>query len=157
MSGYIVSVMAATAVVALGGLISYGGGTARISRAAMAMVLLYTVTLPIISVTGDVSELISKDFFDDIKVEYDPEDTTFYERTVSAFSEGVQKFVCEEYRLATDDVDVIVRGLDVKTMRAEKITVILCGRAMIADARLIVETVEDAGLGKCEVKIDVVG
>ncbi len=155
MSGYIISVMAATAVVALGGLISYGGGTARISRAAMAMVLLYTVTLPIISVTGDVSQLISEDFFDDIKVEYDPDDTLFYERTASAFSDGVKKFVCGEYRFADDDVRVTVRSLDVESMRAEKIIIVLSGRAIIADARSVAETVEDAGLGECEVKIDV--
>ena len=62
MSEYIISVMAASAAVALGGLISYGGKTERISRAAMAMVLLYTVTYPIISVTGSITDIISSDF-----------------------------------------------------------------------------------------------
>lgn len=155
MSGYIISVMAATLVVALGGLISYGGSMARISRAAMAMILLYTVTLPIISLTGSFSELVSEDFFDGIRVEYDPDGTVFYDRTASAFSDGVKKFLCDKYRFNEGDVSISVRGLDIETMRAEKVIVILSGRAVTADARLVVEAVEDAQLGECEVKIDV--
>ena len=157
MSGYIISVMTATAVVALGGLVSYGGSTAKISRAAMAMVLLYTVTLPIISVTGDLSELISTDYFEDVRVEYDPTDTLFYERTAAAFSDGVKKFVCGEHHFDYEDVTVIVRGFDVENMRAEKIIIILNGRAAMADARSVAGRVENAGLGECEVKIDLAG
>lgn len=154
MSDYIVSVMAASTVVALGGLISYGGKTERISRAAMAMVLIYTVTLPIISVTGDISSLISTDFLDGLKVEYDPSDTRFYENTARAFCDGVEDFVCERCDIDSADVSVTVDGLDVETMRAGKITVFLSGRAVSADARLIAEAVESAGLGECEVMIN---
>ncbi len=154
MSGYIVSVMAATAVVALGGLISYGGQTARVSRAAMAMVLLYTVTLPIISVTDDLSDIISTDYFEQLKVEYDVGDTLFYEHTSEAFADGVERLVCDEHGLDGTGVEVSVRALDVETMRAEKIIIILSGRAATADARSVAQTVEDAGLGECEVKID---
>ena len=90
MSGYIISMIAASVIVALGGLVSNGGGTARVSRAAMATVLLYTATLPIISVTGDLSGLLSKDYFADLKVEYDQSDTLFYEHTEEAFADGVR-------------------------------------------------------------------
>ena len=154
MSGYVISVMAATLVVALGGLVSYGGATARTSRAAMGIVLLYTVTLPIISVTGSLSDLLSEDYFDNIKVEYEADGTLFYEQTASAFSEGVAKFVCTEYDLAPCDVAVSVRSLEVETMRAEKIIIILSGSAVSADARSIVHAVENAGLGECEVRVD---
>ena len=154
MSDYIISVMAASALVALGGLISYGGKTERISRAAMSMVLIYTVTLPIISATGDVSELFSTDFFDDLNFECEPGDTVFYENTAAAFCDGVERFVCEEFDLDGADVDVSVRALDLERMRAEKITVILSGRAVSADARLIADRVENAALGECEVMID---
>lgn len=154
MSGYIVSVMAATAVVALGGLVSYGGQTGRVSRAAMAMVLLYTVTLPIISVTDDLSDLVSTDYFEQLKVEYDVGDTLFYEHTSAAFADGVRKLVCDEHGLDGTGVDVSVRALDVESMCAEKIIIILSGRAAAADARSVMQTVEDAGLGECEVKID---
>ena len=154
MSDYIISVMAAGAVVALGSLASYGGKTERISRAAMAVVLLYTVTLPIFSVTGDISDLISTDFFEGLRVEYDQGDTLFYENTASAFCDGVARFVCEECDLDRGEVRVRVTGLDLESMRAEKITVILSGRAVSADARLIAEAVESADLGECEVMID---
>ena len=156
MSEYIISVMAASAAVALGGLISYGGKTERISRAAMAMVLLYTVTYPIISVTGGIADIISSDFLESIRVEYDQGDTLFYENTAAAFCEGVERLVCEECDLDGDDVSVTVLSLDVEGMRAEKITVVLSGRAVSADARLISGLVEDAGLGVCEVVIDFV-
>lgn len=154
MSEYIISVMAASAVVALGSLASYGGNIARISRAAMAVVLLYTVTLPIFSVTGDISDLISTDFFEGLRVEYDQSDTLFYENTASAFCDGVARFVCEECDLDRGEVCVRVTGLDLESMRAEKITVTLSGRAVSADARLIAEAVESANLGECEVMID---
>ena len=154
MSEYIISVMAASAIVALGGLASYGGNTERISRAAMAVVLLYTVTLPIFSVTGNISDLISADFFEGLRVEYDQSDTLFYENTAQAFCEGVGRFVCDGCDLDSADVSVRVTGLDLESMRAEKITVTLCGRAVSADARLIAEAVESAGLGECEVMID---
>ncbi len=157
MSGYIISVMTATAIVALGGLVSYGGSLSKISRAAMAMVLLYTVTLPIISVTGDLSELVFSDCFDGIRVEYDPNDTLFYEHTAAAFSDGVRKYVCGEYGLSEGEVTVSVRDLDVETMRAGKIIIILSGRAAAADARSIAEAVKSAELGECEVKIDLTG
>ena len=155
MSGYIISMIAASVIVALGGLVSYGGGTARVSRAAMATVLLYTATLPIISVTGDLSQLLSKDYFADLKVEYDQSDTLFYEHTEQAFAVGVRKFVFGEHGLDTGDVSVSVRELDVESMRAKRIIVILSGRAVTSDARKIAEAVEDAGLGECEVIIDI--
>ena len=120
----------------------------------MAMVLLYTVTLPIFSVTGGISDLISTDFFEGLRVEYDQSDTLFYEKTASAFCDGVARFVCEECDLDKDEVGVRVTGLDLESMRAEKITVILSGRAVSADARLIAEAVESADLGECEVMID---
>lgn len=157
MSGYIISVMAATAVVALGSIVSYGGGAARVSRAAMAVVLLYTVTLPIFSVTSDLSGLISEDYFDNLHVQYDVGDSLFYERTEAAFSEGVKKLVCGEYNFNSDNVTVSTNGFDVEAMRAEKITVILSGHAITADTRSVVELIEDTGLGECEVKIDLGG
>lgn len=153
MNGYIVSVIAASAVVAFGSLISYGGATARISRAAMAMVLIYTITLPIFSVTDDLSDIVFTDGLDDLRVEYDMDDTLFYENTAAAFSEGVRRLVCSEYGLDSGEVTVSVRALDVELMCAEKIIVILSGRASGADARSIARTVEEAKLGECEVKI----
>ena len=154
MSGYLISVMAATLTVALGGLVSYGGATSRASRAAMGVVLLYTVTVPIISVTGSLSELINTDYFENIRVEYDEDGTVFYEHTAAAFSEGVQRLVCDEYGLDAADVFVRVLSLDVETMRAERVMIILSGRAVIADARAIAYTVESAELGECEVTVD---
>ena len=155
MSGYIISMIAASAVVAICGLISYGGGTARVSRAAMGVVLLYTATVPIISATGDLSNILSKDYFADLKVEYDQSDTLFYEYTEQAFADGVHKFVCDEHGLSGDEVAVSVRGLDIETMRAKRIIVILSGRAALSDARKIAGAVEDAGLGECEVIVDI--
>lgn len=154
MSGYLISVMAATLVVALGVLVSYGGRTARLSSAAMGIVLLYTVTVPLISMTSDLSGLLNVDYLDEFKVECDVNDTLFYDRTVVAFSEGVERLVCEKYDLKSDDVYVSARSLDIETMRAEKVIIILSGRAVSADARSIEEAIESAGLGECEVKID---
>ena len=154
MTEYIISVMAATALVALGGLVTYGGKTERVSRAAMAVVLLFVVTVPIFSATGGISDLFSSDFFEELKVECDSGDTLFYENTVAAFCDGVERLVCREHGLEGDNVQVSVRALDVESMRAERIIIVLRGRAVSADARLIAETVMDAGLGECEVKID---
>ena len=63
--------------------------------------------------------------------------------------------MCGEHGLDTGDVSVSVRELDVESMRAKRIIVILSGRAVTSDARKIAEAVEDAGLGECEVIIDI--
>ena len=48
-------------------------------------------------------------------------------------------------------------GFDMTKMRAEKITVILSGKGVIADYHRVVEMIEGEGLGECEVKLEFSG
>ena len=46
-------------------------------------------------------------------------------------------------------------GFDVSLMKAEKIKIVLHGKAAFADNRAIAASIEESGLGKCEVEIHV--
>ena len=157
MTEYITSVIAACAVVALGGFISYSGdgGTSRALRSALSLLLLYTVASPVVSVVSNLGDVTL-----DSIVEYEPSvdmsDPEYYRVAEDAFCEGIRKMVCEQYEVNADDVDVRAVDFDFKTMSARKIKIILSGNAVYTDSRGISAAVSDAGLGECEVELDLV-
>lgn len=77
------------------------------------------------------------------------------ETAADAFSDGVASYVCETFDLAPGGVSVSLVGFDFPTMHAEKIKVLLSGNARFADTHAIREAVEKAGLGICEVEIEI--
>ncbi|MBQ8689514.1 MAG: hypothetical protein IJ515_04035 [Clostridia bacterium] len=153
MSEYIISVIAAASVVALGSFISYSGkGDKKTASAAMSVILLYTVITPIISFVSDFTPSDVGDFFDELRVPEEKE-SEYYDVAKDAFCDGIKKMVCEEFSLSSKDVSVSVSGFQLEDMRAQRVKIILSGRAALADARRIAASVTDAGLGECEVEI----
>ena len=79
------------------------------------------------------------------------------------------KFLTKKYNINNEAIGLIsspkmprkiskaIDTIDVENMRAEKIIIIVSGRAAMADARSVAGRVENAGLGECEVKIDLAG
>lgn len=155
MTEYITSVIAACAIVALGGFISYSdeGGTSRAMRSALSLLLLYTVASPVVSVVSNLGDVTL-----DSIVEYEPpvdtSDPEYYRVAEQAFCEGIQKMVCEQYAISAEDIEVCAFDFDFKSMSARKIKIILSGDAVYADSRGISATVSDAGLGECEVELE---
>lgn len=70
-----------------------------------------------------------------------------------AFTEGVRRLISERYGLAYEDVSVAVFGFSFESMRADRISVVLSGRASLADRHAIEEYITGEGLGRCEVEI----
>ena len=148
--------MVATAIVALGGLMSYSeeGSVSRTLRSALSLLLLYTVASPIVTVIADIGD-ISIDSIVESAPEPDTDDPEYYKVAEEAFCEGIRKMVCESHSIGADDVAVYAFDFDFKSMSAKTIKIILSGSAAYADARGIAATVSDAGLGECEVELEI--
>lgn len=151
MREYFVFLTALCVIVSLGCLLAYGKENSC-ARAAMGIILICAISLPPIKAVLALSDLDVGGFFED----FDSGDsgTSLGATLGEPFADGVKKLVCEKYSLDADEVRVHVFGLDAASMRAEKIVVVLRGGAVLSDLRGIRSAVEDAGLGKCEVKIE---
>lgn len=154
MGEYLSFVIGAAAVVALGGLLAHGGVTEKSTRAALGVILLATVATPLVGGIRELGELTLDGVLGDYSVEIDEEDSACYETAEEAFCEGIRSEVCAEFSLEADEVTVLVFGFELTEMRAEKIKIILSGRAACADSRSIAAHVRGAGLGDCEVELE---
>ena len=151
MKEYFALVCALCVLVALGGLLSYGEQNGA-TRAALGVILMCAISLPPIKATLALREVDIGGFFDEIGSSAG--ESALEEVAAESFCEGTKKMVCEKFSVREDDVSVYVFGLDTSSMRAERIVVVLRGMGALSDIRRISSAVEDAGLGKCEVKIE---
>lgn len=146
------SVIAVSILSALATLISHGTASERAIRAAISMILIYTVSRPVIAF---VSEADPSDFYYETGEGEEISDPEYLKVAEEAFVRGVRLAVCEKFDLNDEDVHVLVSGFDFEKMRAGKIKIILYGRAALADARNIEAYVSEGGLGHCEVDIGI--
>lgn len=151
---YLVTLALISSLVGIATYASYGEGEDRTLRSALAVILISVTVSPVISFVGGA---VDGGFFEggfEIP-ELSVEDTDFAERAEQAFAEGVRRFVAEEFSLSEGDIKVRLFGFSAEKMRAEKIKIILSGRAALADNRMIAERISSEGLGVCEVELDV--
>lgn len=153
MSGYFASLVAISAIVGISSYVSYGEGRDPVVKCALALILVYVISVPTINLVREIGEM---DFYNGVfdGAEIKVEDTAFGENAERAFADGICKFVSEEFSVPQSEVRVVVYGFDAKNMRAKKIKVILSSSAALADGRLICQKVTECGLGECEVEID---
>ena len=150
MEEYLISIFAVSAVTAILGLITYKGGDGVI-KFAFAVLVLYTALAPI-SKAVDGFDKLQGGFIIPMPELGEGE----YESVArEAFCNGVKEYICSELSLDTGDVAVSASGFDFEKMRAELIKVTLSGRAAFADRIKIEELVGAAGLGECEVQIEI--
>ena len=152
MREYVASVVAVSILAALASFITYGGASERAVKGAVSMILIYTVCMPVADMIGDFSP-------DNLEIEWQGEEievsTEYLEMIEDSFVDGVKCYVCEEFKLNKEDVFVKVYGFSIESMRAERIVMVLSGRAALSDLTRIAEGVERAGLGECEVNIKI--
>ncbi len=152
MREYLVFVVAVSVLSALGGLVLYIDQNERIARAAMGVVLLCAVSIPPVKAVLAIKDADIGAIFEQLP---DPGvDSALGEVAGESFADGVQRLVYEEFSLSADEVKAHVFGLDTSTMRADRIVIVLRGRAALSDLRGIETLVEESGLGNCEVKIE---
>ena len=152
MREYFLSVIAVSLLSALLGFLTYGGACERAVRAAAGVILIYTVCMPLGDFLADFSP---GELSVDVSAEVEVGSSEFFEVAKDSFEKGVKNYVSEQFRLASDEVYVSAAGFDYEKMTAERIFVVLSGRAALADCARIRQTVEDAGLGECEVNIKI--
>lgn len=146
---YALGAVGICALVALAGFVSYRGSTDGAAKAALAVIMLFSLVMPLSSMKFDFSIDISGE-------ELLPEGGGEHERVGrEAFESGICRLISERYSLSEENISVRAEGYDFSTMRAERIFVLLSGRAAAADARAIKNYITEQGLGECEVDIEI--
>ena len=140
-----------SAVLAVCGILSYKGRESGAMRFAFATLLVYVTLTPILSLIHSEGGLRLPDHG------FDPEDYSkdYYNVAQSAFCDGIERLICEEYALDADEVRVGAVGFSFEYMRAEKIEIVLSGKAALADRVGIEKFVNKQGFGACEVEIEI--
>ena len=152
MREYVVSVVAVSMLAALAVFISYGGASERAVKGAVSVILIYTLCMPIVDMVGDFS-VENLNF--ELQLEDVESSSEYFETVEEAFARGVKSYVCEEFGLDGGAVFVKIQGFAIESMRAERISIVLSGRAALSDVTRIAEAVKNAGLGECEVNIKI--
>lgn len=151
MSGHFALVFAVAFAAAVASFVSYDGGKSVTMRGAISIVLLLSVSQPIMAFAKELSELRAPTFSG-----FDGEEVGEYEEVAKdAFSEGVCKLIAEEYSLSEKNISVKAEGFDVKSMTAEKIYVTLYGKAAFLDPRAVEKFINNYGFGVCYAEIGI--
>ena len=151
---YVLGLVAISSIVGMCSFISYGDAEDRYLKMAASLLIVYSMVLPVVTLVRDAFQY---DFYVDLpdSVADSINDTQLSDDAEAAFCEGIKKYICADFSLSSDEVSVKAFGFDVINMRAEKIKVILRGRAVLADNRAIAEEIVASGLGECEVELSV--
>lgn len=156
MGEYLVAITAVSVFLGLLGYLSYPSGSQRSVKLALALLLLYAVMLPLVSLVRGIAENgvpDSTEFPDaSISGEYEEE---YVEVAKSAFKSGICKLLFTKYGIEEEDAAVYVYNFDFESMKAERIEIVLSGSAKFKDYRAIESYVTGSGLGECEVEIEI--
>lgn len=151
MREYFLSVYALSALLAvISFLIPAGREGDAVRRGISALALCAVLTPVCIAVRGAAGADISDFFPGEI-----PDETLYAERSEEAFCLGIRKAIAERFSIDPENVSVSVTGYDPGSVRAERICVVLRGRAAIADTRGIRAYVSGLGVGECEVELEI--
>ncbi len=150
MKAYLISVVLITAMVALASHLLSGTEGARYGRLSLGIVLLWAVLSPLVSLLSEPPELPP---LPDLPME-DTDAPLYSVYAEEGFCEGIAAAVSERFSVPAEGVSVRTEGFDAMKMKAERIRILLRGKAAFADAAAIAAYVEGEGLGKCEVEIE---
>lgn len=154
MSAYLTGLISISALVGVCSYISYGEKQDKCLKAASSLILIYIVFSPAVTLIKDVVDFENygeslSDYIESIG------ETELGKSAEESFCDGIKKYVCDQFSLSQDEIDVRVFGFDFEKMRAQKIKIILSGKAVFADNRAISDRVTKNGLGECEVELSV--
>lgn len=150
MSEYAIGVFLICALIGLFSHLSYGG-KGDVSRIALSVLMLYVVISPLASMAKnmDFKSVFDVDFNEEII-------SDGYEGIAEdAFARGIESAVAEKFSLSEENIRVRVVDFDFENMRAGKISVILSGRAALADYKSIEKYLNGLNIGVCECEIEI--
>jgi hypothetical protein len=117
-----------------------------LTRAAVSIILVIAIITPIPSLMGKFRGEL--DFSLDNSIEGE-------DIRLASFEEGVARYIASEFNLAREDVEVEAIKFSPTEMKAEKILIILSGKAVTANYKKIERDVGQLGIGEAEVKIEI--
>ena len=144
---YIISVLSA---IAFSSFALYDGEKMKSSRTALGIILLAALGIPFLK------SLIS---LPDISLEQNPIYDNEYneelrdEAAEESFLYGIKLAVAEKFSLSEEEVIVKCSGFSFEKMKAERIKIVLSGKAAFSDIRSVRDYVEKSGFGECEVLV----
>lgn len=150
MSEYVIGVFAICLVG--GALMKLSYGSADLSRLAIAIITIYVIAAPLVSA---IKEVDFDGVFEEIESVGGEIDAEYQPYAKSAFEKGICHAVAKEFSLNEDEIEALVSGFDFQKMRADKIKVILSGRAVACDYRLVEEYLNNLDIGECRVEIKI--
>lgn len=151
MNEYFITVFVICAVTGILGLLSYNEKNGA-EHAALGVILLFVVLSPVANVIAsfDAEKFDPEKLVSDIQPE-----TGLSDVGAAALCDGICRAVSQEFSLDDGDITATAYGFDFKMMKAEKIRILLTGRAAFADSKAIKEFVEKLEVGECEVGIEI--
>ena len=151
MTEYCASVFGIVAAVSMLGYLVYPRGGEWV-RSALSVLVLFVALTPLFSLIGSLG---TEGIFDPSDFDASEYGEDYLEVTRDAFCEGLRVHIAEKYGIFEEEVTVLAEGFSFNEMRAEKIRVILVGRAALKDGKGIAKYVEGLGYGRCEVEIGI--
>lgn len=150
MTEYALAAFGICAVVGLLSLLSYGSG--RVESLSLAIICLFVLVSPVAEAIGDMKSQLP---FDKIEIPDLENESGYSELLSEAFADGICSALAEKYYLNKEDIRVRLYGFDGKNMSADRILVILSGRAALADCLAIEKYLDSLSMGECDVEIEI--
>ena len=124
---------------------------AKAAKLSVGIAVLCAVMLPLVGVIADNGLKIPEIVF----TEYKEIENENYVKI--AFEEALQESVSTICDIDKNDVKVFVEKVDMESMKAEKIHIVLSGKGLYSDYRSLAEKIEKefTNGGKCEVEFDI--
>ena len=149
MSEYALAVFGICLVVGICLTLSYGSSKAQ--SLALGIITLWVILSPL----SDMIEHFDPNSLDVVIPEYGSGEIDVL--LEDAFADGICNAVADKFSLNREDVRVRLYGFDKEKMRAEKIMIILSGRAALSDYKAVEKYINSMEVGEGNVEIEIGG
>lgn len=149
MSEYALAVFGICLVVGI--CLALSNGSGKVQSLALGIITLWVILSPL----GDMIEHFDPNSLDVDIPEYSSGEIDMI--IEDAFAEGICTAVADKFSLDPDDIRVRLYGFDKEKMRAEKIMIILSGRAALSDYKAVEKYINSLEVGEGNVEIEIGG
>ena len=151
MSEYALAVFGICLVVGICLTLSYGSSKAQ--SLALGIITLWVILSPL---SDMIEHFDPNSWMDSIDIpDYDSGEIDMI--IEDAFADGICTAVADKFSLDPDDIRVRLYGFDKEEMRAEKIMIILSGRAALSDYKAVEKYINSMEVGEGNVEIEIGG
>lgn len=127
-------------------------GSGRAEGIALGVIILWVILSPI----GESLSHFDPDSLSDLVIGGEYEGDENIDLVIEeAFADGIVGAVAEKFSIDKEDIRVRLYGFDRDSLTAEKIRIILSGRAALADYKAVEKYIDEMNIGECEVEIEI--